>query len=401
MLTRRQALAEYDFQRRLVLPDRLVRRTHAAYADYAARMLDIYRQGRGRLRADLHRDVQLVLLEDAQCPPRRWEAFCKLLDDVAEYDRRSAQRAAELRRDVFQRAAAFHPLVARADRIFRGQEDEVKAGIATELKMSWHEIEGQLFADMFESQRLSSFPSDLLPQVLLARYNVAQTQAVLFDAVTLTIWTRADFKTILRYAKLARLMHTIRGTADGAYCIRLDGPASILDRSQRYGAAMARFLPALIACRDWRLHAVVRPRRPAGQFALELSAQDGLRSHLPAPQEFDSRVEERFAREWGSEREGWRLRREDALLHARQKVFVPDFVFEHQDGRRVLLEIVGYWTPAYLEAKLRTLRVFADHRILVAVAASAARQLPLLGQNALLFRTRLDVDAVLAALRTR
>ena len=65
----------------------------------------------------------------------------------------------------------------------------------------------------------------------------------------MTVWASDDFKTILRYAKLARLMHTIVRTGEGRYRFRFDGPASVLRHTRRYGAAMARFLPALIACR--------------------------------------------------------------------------------------------------------------------------------------------------------
>ena len=34
------------------------------------------------------------------------------------------------------------------------------------------------------------------------------------------------------------------------------------------------------------------------------------------------------------------------------------------------MEVVGFWTPEYLEAKLKTLSTFSDHRIIVAVADS-------------------------------
>ncbi len=86
---------------------------------------------------------------------------------------------------------------------------------------------------------------------------------------------------------------------------------------------------------------------------------------------FDSKLEENFANAWGDEaRNGWRLVREGEILFRHQKIFVPDFVFVHQSGRRVLMEVVGFWTPEYLEAKLKTLATFSDHRIVLAVADS-------------------------------
>ena len=132
------------------------------------------------------------------------------------------------------------------------------------LPPNWDETgrksNAQLFADVLENQRLEAFSGYENGQALLARYNVAQVQVALFRAVEMIVWATDDFKTILRYAKLARLMHTIRRLGEGRYEIRLDGPASALRGTRRYGVAMAKFLPALIACKGWRMHALAARR---------------------------------------------------------------------------------------------------------------------------------------------
>ena len=372
MLTRELAIAAYDSGR--ILPDRLLRKTHGPYLDYAERMLCVYRHGIGRTRRELHRGVQAVLAEAEDCPVRRIAALCKLLDERSVYQQDRRRRAAALRREVFHMAATLHPLVRKADRLFEHEEARAKAEIAARLDRPWKDVEQELFADVIEFHRLAKFEGYPDGAALLARYNIAQVQAALYGAVSMTVWANEDFKTILRYAKLARLMHAIVRSGDGQYCLRFDGPASVLRETRRYGVAMARFLPALVACRGWRMHAVVRTRRRGWSVSLDLSSADGLTSHLPAPAEFDSNVEEAFAAKWGAEkRDGWLLVREGEMLHHKQKVFVPDFAFRHDDGRTVLMEIVGFWTPEYLQAKLETLRTFRDHRILLAVARPAAK----------------------------
>jgi len=296
-------------------------------------------------------------------------------------------------------AAEKHPLVRRADRLFGTEEHAVKTEIARRLGRPWREIDRELFADVIEFQRLAEFQGYDDGPSLLARYNVAQVQAALYDAESMTVWAAGDFKTILRYAKLARLMHEITRQSDGRYVIRLEGPASVLRATRRYGAAMARFLPALLACRDWRMHAKIRTRRRGWVVGLELSDGDGLTSHLPPPEEFDSAVEESFAAKWGPEpRSGWRLIREGEILHQHQKVFVPDFVFRGDDGRVVLMEIIGFWTPEYLEAKLATLRAFRESRILLAVAASVRQTLPELPGETIVYKTALRVGEVVERL---
>ncbi len=399
MLPRSLAISQYDRGR--VYPDRLTRRRHARYALHAERMLRVYRTGVGRTRQELHRAVQDVLAGEPDCPLRRIGAFAKLLDDASRYERERRGGAARLRQSVFRLAAGMHPLVRCPDRQFPHEEGRAKAAIAAQLGRSWSDIDRSVFADIKEFHRLESFEGYADGPALLARYNIAQIQAALFDAVSMTVWADTDFKVILRYAKLAGLMHTIRAAGGGRYEFRFDGPASVLRVTRRYGVAMARFLPALVACRGWRLHAVVRTRRQGWNVALDLSPDDGLTSHLPAPEEFDSCVEEDFAQAWGTKRDGWTLVREGQVLHHGQKVFLPDFAFQHDDGRRMLLEIVGFWTPQYLEAKLKTLKAFSNHRVLLALGPSATRQHGDWPGDAIRYKRRLRVEDVLESLRTQ
>ncbi len=123
-----------------------------------------------------------------------------------------------------------------------------------------------------------------------------------------------------------------------------------------------------------------------------------MHSHLPTPEEFDSKLEATFAASWGGKRAGWSLEREGEILHAGQKAFVPDFAFRHDDGRTVLLEIVGFWTPEYLQAKFQTLRAFASHPILVAVAEANARRIADLPAGVIRFKKVLRPQQVLERL---
>jgi len=377
-------------------------------------MLDVYRGGTDRTRRDLHRFVRAVFDEEPDCPQRRIDAFCKLLDDASKFQRDRRGQAAELRRRVFQMAAEGHPLVRQADRLFESTESQVKMEIAKRLGRSWVQIDADLFADVIEFHRLLRFDGFPDGRSLLARYNVAQAQVVLFRAVSMTVRAGDDFKVILRAARLSGLMHSIlrvgagkagageSGSGEsgaGEYRIRFDGPASLLRQTRRYGVRMARFLPSLIACRQWSLHAVIQARYGNRTSRFDLSSEDGLRSHLPPPETFDSQVEARFAEKWGSEpREGWRLIREGEILYDRQKVFVPDFAFRHEDGRTALMEIVGFWTPEYLEAKMKTIRLFRNTPILLVVARSLTQDIPELARNAVVYKTVIPIGDVLARL---
>ena len=364
MLTSEHAIV--NFKGRQAIPDRLTQGKDRHYVSYAARMLEVYCAGEGKTRRELHRQIHAILANESDCPTRRIAAFCKLLDDVSTYQTDKVGKSSELRLKVFKLAAKSHPLVEKPDRLFENEATAVKAKIAETLDRPWPEIETALYADVLAYQPLLDFEGYPSPEAFLSRYNVAQLQACLYRATRVVVWARDDFKTILRYVKLSRLLHEITRLKDGSYRFVLTGPASQLKSTRRYGILFARFLPALLSCRDWRMQADITASWGA-PAQLRISDRDGFTSHLPSPADFDSQVEENFAQKFGDTRDGWYLIREGYLLHDRQRVFTPDFLFRHEDGTEVLMEVVGFWTPEYLAHKREALTYFRPNPIILAI----------------------------------
>ncbi len=398
MLTKEHAIANY--KQGALLPDRLLAGKHKQYLRYAEEMVGIYRQGTGKERKNLHAAVRKIFEHEPDCLPRRIDAFCKLLDDASEFKKDIPGKAANLRMKVFEMAAKYHPLVETKDRFFERNAAEVKVEIAEALGRPWDEIDDVLFADVTEYHRLATFNGFQEPRDLLAAYNVGQCQVALYRAIDITVWAASDFKTILRYAKLARLMHTIQRLENGELKFKFDGPASVLRQTRRYGVAMAKFLPSLLPCRQWRMTARIATRRKGYTLNFQLADRDRLRSNQELLDAFDSTLEENFAAKWGDgERDGWMLEREGDILYDGQKVFTPDFVLRHRDGRTVYMEIAGFWTPDYLRQKGETLRQFQDRDILLVVAEQIADKLPVLPIATIRYKSAILLNDVLEALK--
>jgi len=395
MLTSEQSIVEFNSGR--AIPDRLTQNTHRHYTEYARGMLSVYRDGIGRQRCWLHRQIESLFADEPDCPVRRIQAFCKLLDDKSVYQTDPQGKAAKLRLQVFSEAGRFHPLVEHADRLFEYDEKKIKTTLADKLGISQEQLEQNLYSDVIDFQQLEQFDGYPDAQALLSRYNVAQLQACLYKAECITVSASDDFKTILRYAKLARLLHEIVRLNSSSYRITFSGPASVLHETRRYGINFAMFLPALLACKGWQMTALVQTpwNRPA---QLILSDRDGFTSHLPSPNEFDSTLEESFAGKFGTRRNGWQLIREGEILHDHQKTFVPDFTFRHDDGTEVLMEIVGFWTPEYLAHRRQTLQQFRHHRIIIAVPEKSLRDGATIGENVLVYKTALKLDPLMETL---
>ncbi len=393
MLTSDLSITRYE--KNCAHPDRLTRITHRHYLDYADRMLAVYRAGIGQTRRELHKSIERVLAAEPDCDRRRIGAFCKLLDDAGEFDSDRKGQAAALRLRVFSMAASYHPLVTEPDTIFERGEREAKAAIAAEIGRPWEQIESSLYSDVISCQPLISFEGFPSAEALLSRYNLAQLQACLYQARSMVVRASADFAPIVRYAKLARLLVEARKITSTEYRIDLSGPASVLHETRRYGVNFARFTSALVACRGWRMEAVVMT--PWGRDAkLQVTSEDGYRSQVATPAEFDSEVEGALAKKWGESCEGWRLVREAGILQEGQATFVPDFLLKHDDGREAFLEVVGFWTPEYLAAKRKTIAMFKDRRIVLAIPKRTAKE-DAAGPGVVVYKTRIKPEEVVKA----
>jgi predicted nuclease of restriction endonuclease-like RecB superfamily len=120
------------------------------------------------------------------------------------------------------------------------------------------------------------------------------------------------------------------------------------------------------------------------------------------PRRFDSRVEERFARDVARLAPEWNVVREPEAIPARGSLVFPDFALEHRhDGRRWLVEILGFWSPTYVTRKLAGLRAAGIPNLVLCVAEGRNRaedELPPLAR-VVRYRRWVDAAAVLRAIQ--
>jgi predicted nuclease of restriction endonuclease-like RecB superfamily len=239
------------------------------------------------------------------------------------------------------------------------------AETAEQYGLAVEQIEMALFADLAEEQVLLDPGEPVAPGDLVARYNLELARGLLYWAREVRISIHGNYKDIFKYIKLFKLMYTIRPLVDGdGYHITLHGPISPFVKSTiRYGVQFAKFLPALLLCQKWRMEADVQPPNAPSRepHRYTLDERTNLRGHFKSSGPFDSQLEADFAAEFETKYSGakrkWELAREDELIVVGDTVMIPDFSFTHRrDGRRALLEIVGFWHPNYLQRKLTKVR---------------------------------------------
>ncbi len=233
---------------------------------------------------------------------------------------------------------------------------------------------------------------EITPTELLRRYNLALAQGLLYRCFRMQVWVGDHYKTVFHYLKLAQLMHRIRKTRDG-YHIVVDGPFSMFRRTQKYGVNLARFLPGLLLAERWRMSAEIRTEQGVRHFNLDQNC--GLHSHYRKEHPFDSSVEEAFYNVFRRRKTEWEIERESEIVDLGDTVLIPDFRLRHPDGRSFLLEIVGFWTPEYLEKKLDKLRRAGRKDLIVAVNETLNCSKEDFRGPVLFFKTRVKVGEVL------
>jgi predicted nuclease of restriction endonuclease-like RecB superfamily len=300
--------------------------------------------------------------------------LAKVLEDAATFTPiETSLHPVDLRKQLFVQGAVFEQ-----PSLFRPHtRADVIAALASDLGATAEQIEAALFADRLGEHLLTNTGQVWTPDALITRYNLELARGVLYWSDQMQVNIHDSYKDFWRYLKLFKLMFWASPIADGGYHVDLDGPISpFVQATTRYGRQFAAFLPALLLCDQWQMAATVRPPGFAKTLHYKLDVASTLRTHFKRSGEFDSRLEAdfaaAFAAKFGGERGKWTLSREDEVILLGDTVMIPDFALTHrQSGKRVLIEIVGFWTRDYLRRKVEKVRA-AKRRDLILLVYEGA-----------------------------
>src|SRR5919198_1560397 len=287
------------------------------------------------------------------------------------------------------------------------ERQEIIRTIASRMIISADDLEENMWSDLDENMVLEQFET-LSQEQLIAWYNLSLMQTLLFNCTKLEFRVHggSNWKRVLRNVKRLGLMYNLQYqkqpkinsqldgngssttniAADRYAAIEenstvincsVDGPLSIFKLTDRYGTSIAKLLPSIISSSSWSLKAwIMKKTMSSGKKIYEFEV-----SNIEAPSlagapyydrennnkdkegfsvftgistpYFDSSVEEKFASKFEQFANGWKLVREpDPLIASNGKALIADFMCEKY-GRRIYLEIVGFWTKEYLERKIQ------------------------------------------------
>ncbi len=368
MLTGNLVLVRTAKQR--VIP-RYISRESAQWLEMAESLLMIFREGVGLTRGEIHDEVDELIGEGvATLAPR---GMAKVLEDRAEFEVVAEVPPEKVRERVFSAAAEYRRQLRAAGHRAPFRREVVLQKVAEEFGIDHEKVVGSLFADLKDENRMLRF-NDLGARALIDRYNVALAQSVLLRSVQVTAEVRGEgaarYRQLFRWLKFHRLLYRVEGTTREGYTLHIDGPLSLFSSTTKYGLQMALFLPALLLCRDFQLHAELRwgPRREPRIF--QLSSADGLVSHYDDAGQYVPAEIAAFLDRFRQVAPDWQVVEEPEIVElGREGIWVPDYRFVHRTtGTDVLVEILGFWKRSSLERLLKLLPKHGPPRYVLAIS---------------------------------
>jgi hypothetical protein len=273
---------------------------------------------------------------------------------------------------------------------------EALSAAAAALAVDSASIERSLFADL-PGERLVRAP-DVIPSLedVALRANRLIVKSLLFHARRVRIKAEGAIRPIVRQAKLRGLLCMV--TQAEQPILELSGPFTLFRHTLLYGRALGELVQFLPHCARFRLRADCILR---GESAvLDLGSGDPI---FPAEgyKPYDSKLEERFARELRKAAPDWDLLREPEPIAVAGTILFPDFLLRHrlEPERSFLVEIMGFWSAEYVARKLALLRQANIANLILCLDETRScgdGELPA-GARVVRFRRRIDPATVLAA----
>ena len=363
----------------------------------ASLLIQTYRDHVGRRKGDLNEAVEG--LEDLGYDYRYVRGLSALLDRRCQLESKAAIDPVKARRHVFQTAhKRVLPTTPEARQAVLRQS-------ASGLGIPMETLEESLYADL-EDELLQEGFEPVDPEALVRQYNLSLTQTLLFYSTELQFTSTGNWQRIFRQIKWLGLIYTI-WRSEGGYRVRVDGPTSLFKLHRRYGTSLAKLLPHIVQSQEWSIQTKILRRRGERRLLnLELDSQKhGGYMPTPDPPEeevYDSLVEQDFAQRFRALDTGWQLIREPEPIPVGRQVMIPDFGFQ-KASIRVYMEVVGFWTPQYLQEKVKKLRLVDVDMIVAADRDLACQKLDRVGErlNVIYYQRRVPLRPVLVHLKAR
>ena len=323
---------------------------------FVSGMLRTYQDFQGAPRSEITESLEPRI--NAQKDLKLARGLWKLYDDMCGFTGDSSCDWAAMRRTLFAHSSRLIAEVPEGEEYsdFRTKVFAAAGGDVAALN-------DNIYADLPDYERLSELP-EMTPPLLLEKYNVVLVQSLVLyaESLELSIEERdsARMRRFFKYLKFFRLLADVSSSTKweegipSTVRLKIDGPASILDGSAKYGLQLASFLPALFQLSRWKFSCELKLNGKRLKFSLDDSS--GLNCRFGRLGIYIPEEVRMFARLFAERAPEWSLSSDSPFLKAgpRQSFVFPDITFSN-GKKTVYLELFHKWHSRQIPERLEFL----------------------------------------------
>lgn len=369
----------------------------------AEQLLAVFETSLGKTREQLL-EASKEVIDGNPCEAIITRGLEKLLLDQTEFDTTTDAELLEMREKLF-----LHTSQLLSNQCF-GDLRDYHQQVEKVFAQNQEEIAQQLYADLPPYQPVLSFKS-YSAENLLHRYNCAQVQGLLLrsDYLQLSISEKDPvlLRQLCKYLRFHQLLAEIVPDSEKGYRITIDGPLSLFSQTQKYGVNLANFFPAILHQPQWQLQAQIQlTKQKTYQLCLDQSCQ--IRSHYHQFLAYLPQEIEMFQQTFQQKSEFWKVAPAKQFIPLKGEFYCfPDYVFQHESGVMVAMELFHAWHASHLTNRLGQLAQFTTPPLILGMAKSLLKnsrvaqrvaESPYFSQCGFVFREMPTADQVLPIL---
>lgn len=320
---------------------------------FASSIIKTYQDSRNFPRSEIIESLNPLI--NSQRDLKLARGLLKIYDDMCEFTGDSSCDWAALRRTLFTESSRLIPDVGEGE-----DYTDFRTKVFAAAGESVVPLSDNIYADLPDYEQLSVLP-EMTPELLLEKYNIVLAQSLVLYAESLELAIEekdsARMRRFFKYLKFFRLLADVskssnwEGDAPAAVRLKIDGPASILDGSAKYGLQLASFLPAVFQLSGWKFSCELKIREKRMKFSLDDSS--GLKQRFGRLGIYIPEEVKMFGRLFAERVPDWTLSSDSPFLkgRTRQTFVFPDISFS-KGKKKVYLELFHKWHSRQIPERL-------------------------------------------------
>lgn len=215
-------------------------------SDYGSTVREIFMRNVGRSRIEIEKALKVAELKSQN--PKIMRGLALLMFRLSRMDKPSQLDPAAVRKSIFEQA--------RTPAINQEEREKILLAVAREMGTTIHEIDNAMYADNGDNEILASV-AEIEPLELSHLYNVEQIETVVLKSEWMEIRTNSHRNRFVRKIRSLGLLYSEKNE-ENFHILRVSGPVSILEHSERYGFRFALLIRYILKFSDWAIDASVK-----------------------------------------------------------------------------------------------------------------------------------------------